>query len=201
MRSMMVTQECPTLVADRILLKPIQVNDAEDLFSLWSEGSTSELAGIEKPNNKESIAAGLEYFQLMNESGFFLKWSIREKISDTFMGEIELYPLKPQIQPWHEWAIGYSLKEKVRGKGFMSEAVRRVLCFAFIEKSAYRIKADVPEKNVKSLKLLRNNGFSCEGVQSNKLLLNGTFKNMSQLAITRARFFEGTNTKNQFIRI
>ena len=50
---------------------------------------------------------------------------------------------------------------------------------------------DVPEKNVKSLKLLRKNRFVYEGMQVNKLLVNNEFKNMSLLAITKARYFEG----------
>lgn len=182
---------CPTLMAKRIYLRPIQTDDAQDLFSLWSNESTSELGGIEKPKDIESIQGSIEYFQVLNASGFFLKWSVRDKKSNVFLGEIELYPLKPQVRPWIEWSIGYSLKEMVRGKGYMSEAVNRVLEFAFIEKSVLRVKADVPAKNIKSFKLLRKNGFSYEGVQINKLFVNGVFKNMSQLAITQARYFEG----------
>ncbi len=182
---------CPTLMAKRIYLRPIQENDARDLFALWSNESTSELGGIEKPRDIESIVGGIKYFQILNASGFFLKWSVRDRKSDVFLGEIELYPLKPQVRPWTEWSIGYGLNEIVRGKGYMSEAVNRVLEFAFIEKSVLRVKADVPAKNIKSFKLLRKNGFSYEGVQINKLFVNGVFKNMSQLAITQARYFEG----------
>jgi RimJ/RimL family protein N-acetyltransferase len=149
------------------------------------------MGGIVGPKDIESIIGSIEYFKVLNASGFFLKWSIRDKKTDSFLGEIELYPLKPQIRPWIEWAIGYSLKEMFRGKGYMSEAVNRVLDFAFVEKSVLRVKADVPEKNIKSLKLLRKNGFSYEGLQINKLFINGVFKNMSQLAITQARYFEG----------
>ena len=182
---------CPTLIAQRICLRPIQADDAKDLFNLWSNESTSEMGGIERPKDIETIIGSIEYFNVLNASGFFLKWSVRDKKTGSFLGEIELYPLKPQVRPWTEWSIGYSLKEMVRGKGYMSEAVNRVLEFAFIEKSVLRVKADVPVKNIKSFKLLRKNGFSYEGVQINKLFVNGVFKNMSQLAITQARYFEG----------
>jgi len=182
---------CPTLMAQRIYLRPIQATDAKDLFSLWSNESTSEMGGIERPKDIDSIVGSIAYFNVLNDSGFFLKWCMCDKKTDSFLGEIELYPLKPQIRPWSEWSIGYSLNESARGKGFMSEALEAVLKYGFNDLSVLRIKADVPEKNVKSLKLLRRNGFSYEGVQVNKLFVNGVFKNMSQLAITRARYFEG----------
>jgi len=62
---------CPTLMAKRIYLRPIQTDDAQDLFSLWSNESTSELGGIEKPKDIESIQGSIEYFQVLNASGFF----------------------------------------------------------------------------------------------------------------------------------
>ena len=182
---------CPILTAHRIVLKPIQIEDSKQLFAMWNSKCMSELAGIEKSQNIDAIKETIKYFMTMNLSGFFLKWAIRDKTTDEFIGEIEFYPLKPRVRPWQESAIGYSLKEMARGKGFMSEAVEAVLNYGFTELAVLRVKADVPEKNVKSLKLLRKNRFVYEGMQVNKLLVNNEFKNMSLLAITKARYFEG----------
>lgn len=58
---------CPTLQAERIYLRPIQTDDAQDLFSLCSNESTSELGGIEKPKDIESIQGGLTKSKIKEE--------------------------------------------------------------------------------------------------------------------------------------
>ena len=185
---MMSLMTCSSLVADRIYLVPVSPADAQDLFDLWTCSEVQKLGGFNPPSDLDSVIEVLAYFKKLGDTGFFLKWIIREKRTNEFLGECELYPLKPQVRPWLEWGVGYSLKRDAWGKGFMNEAVQRMLELAFGELNAVRVKADVMLPNEKSFRLLERVGFEAEGVQSCKGLISGTFQDMALMATTKSRY-------------
>lgn len=180
---------CPLLAADQIFLDPVTPSDAQDLFDLWTCPEVQKLGGFTPPVDTESVIGALDYFKTLGDSGFFLKWVIRNKETNEFLGECELFPLKPQIRPWLEWEIGYSLKRTVWGQGIMTKAVQRMLQHAFVELNAIRVKADVMVANEKSFKLLERAGFEAEGIQRGKRLISETFQDMALMAITRNQYF------------
>ena len=62
------------------------------------------------------------------------------------------------------------------GKGYISEAVRRVLSMLFNEIGAHRVKSDCHENNVRSIRLLERCGFRREGhLIENRRNPDGTF--------------------------
>ena len=116
--------------------------------------------------------------------------------TNEFLGELESYPLKPQIRPWIEWGLGYSLKKSAWGNGYMTEALNRLLLFAFTETLIIRLKADVLTTNVRSIHLLHKVGFLHEGIQTSKNFSNGQFNDMALMAYARERFTRERNFEN-----
>jgi len=163
---------------------------AFDLFDMWSTDGYAEISGINKPENISAVLAAVEGFRELNQSGCYFKWAIRNKMSGSFLGECELYAIRPQIRPCLEWAIGFSLKKDVWGNGFMTETLERILKFAFQEFIVNRIKADVLPENINSRKILEKLGFEYEGLQKSKDFIDGTFKSMVLMAHTRQRYHE-----------
>ena len=182
--------KCPTLEANRVILSPIDSSMALDLFNMWSTEGYAEISGFDKPEKISVVSAAVEDFRELNQSGCYFKWAIRNKMSGSFLGECELYAIRPQIRPCIEWAIGFSLKKDVWGKGFMTEALERILKFACQEFIVNRIKADVLPENIKSRKILEKLGFEYEGLQKSKNFINGTFRSMALMAHTRQRYHE-----------
>ncbi len=181
---------CPELSAQRIVLKPVESSDAHDFYELWTSDGLSVSGGFEKPGDLDAVVNSLNYFKNLNASGFYFKWSIRLCDTNEFLGELECYPLKPQIRPWMEWGLGYSLKKSAWGQGFMSEALARLLHFAFAESVIIRLKADVSTHNARSYRLLKKVGFLEEGIQSAKNFSNGQFNDMTLMAFTRERYLQ-----------
>jgi ribosomal-protein-alanine N-acetyltransferase len=179
---------CPTLISERIVMQPIQLEDADNLFEMWTTDGFDISGGYEKPISIQAVADSINYFMVLNTSGFYLKWSIRLRDTNEFLGELECYPLKPQIRPWIEWGLGYSLKKSAWGNGYMTEALNRFLVFAFEEISVIRLKADVLPSNLRSLHLLNKVGFLHEGVQISKNFSNGKLNDMALMAYARERF-------------
>jgi len=177
---------CPRLETVRLALVPLQPEDADALFEMWDSESFSRAAGIDRPADRAAVAAVAAFFVQLNATGTYLKWSVRDRSSDEFLGECELYPLKPQVHPWIEWGIGYSLKESAWGRGYMTEALRRVLDHLFDAATpASRVKADVDPANGRSRALLERLGFRLEGTQSAKCMIQGRACEMLLMAQTR----------------
>lgn len=183
---------CPILVGERTVLRPVAVSDAEDLFHHWSAIEIREPGAVEKPDDLMSVECGIEYFNSLNAAGYYYKWAIRDRVSNHFLGEIELFPLKVQIKPWHEWSIGFSLAKKEWGKGLMTESVQEVLDFAFTQMHVRRIKADVVQNNERSKKLLAKFGFRYEGLQVDMVCLDGNYLDLLLLAVSANQYKEHT---------
>jgi len=179
---------CPELDARRIGLRPIAPEDAGDLMAMWSDPGFAQAAGIEATTDLAALTRSLGQFAHLNRHGLYYKWSIRRLEDRAFLGEVELYPLKPQTAPWLEWGLGYSLAREHWGQGLMREALERVLRFALVESQVLRIRADVGAQNERSKLLLDKLGFRREGLQESKNFLYGRAVDMELWAISRKRY-------------
>ncbi|WP_238905134.1 GNAT family protein [Clostridium sp. YIM B02506] len=72
--------------------------------------------------------------------------------------------------------IGYSIDENEQGKGYMKEAVKLVLKYAFSELELHRIEATAMIENTKSQRVLRSCGFKELGISEKYLFINGEWK-------------------------
>lgn len=178
------------------MLDPVKASDAADFMAMWQDESFARDAGIEATHDLQSLTKALERFAQLNASGLFFKWCIRLKEPRSFIGEIEVYPLKLQTSPWLEWGIGYSLARNYWGQGLMREAIELALNYLFQESLAQRIRADVGPENQRSQHLLRRLGFRLEGLQEAKNLIHGKPVDMQLWAISQMRYFDSVRTSN-----
>ncbi|MFT5875843.1 MAG: ribosomal-protein-alanine N-acetyltransferase [Clostridium sp.] len=72
--------------------------------------------------------------------------------------------------------IGYSLDEKEQSKGYMKEAVKLVVEYAFEELDLHRIEATTLIDNEKSQRVLRNCGFKELGISEKYLYINSEWR-------------------------
>jgi ribosomal-protein-alanine N-acetyltransferase len=155
---------------------------------MWNSDGLAELSGIDAPTDVTCLLSGIEHFEQLNAAGFYRKWSIFLKYSNRLIGECEAYPLRPQIAPWEEWGIGYTLEKKSWRQGLTLEALQSVLSHVFAQEDTLRVKADVGEWNTPSIKLLEKLGFHHEGLQRSKNKAQGQVQDMKLLAITREQY-------------
>ena len=73
-------------------------------------------------------------------------------------------------------ALGYNLAEEVQGRGYMTEAVRAIVDFAFREWGLHRIAAAYMPRNERSAAVLRRCGFRVEGHAHAYLRINGRWE-------------------------
>jgi len=81
--------------------------------------------------------------------------------------------------------LGYLLGEKFTGKGYMTEAVKLMLKYAFSNLKLHRVEANVQPNNAPSINVLKRCGFSKEGFSRNYLKISGKWRDHERWAIIK----------------
>lgn len=79
--------------------------------------------------------------------------------------------------------IGYSLDADYNGKGYMTEAVKQVVRYAFEELKFHRIVGEASPRNPGSIRVLEKAGFQKEGLARSNVKINGVWQDHQVLAI------------------
>lgn len=72
--------------------------------------------------------------------------------------------------------LGYGIDARCEGLGMMSEALRRVIAYAFDELGLHRLRASYQPMNERSGRLLTRLGFEIEGYARNYLFIAGAWR-------------------------
>ena len=87
--------------------------------------------------------------------------------------------------------LGYALASDAQGRGYMVEAVRGAVAYAFQELGLHRIMAAYMPRNRRSATVLRRAGFTVEGYARDYLLIDGRWEDHVMTAITNPRWRRG----------
>jgi ribosomal-protein-serine acetyltransferase len=152
------------ITTERLSLAPIDGSDARDM---WSAVEASR-AHLEPwlpwvPFNID-LDASFRYGEASAsdwDAGRACRLAIRERATKRFLGVVGL----ESIAHLHESAeLGYWLRVDTTGHGFMTEASRALLTWAFGQMHAHRIRVAAATDNHASLAVIRRLGFRFEGL-------------------------------------
>ena len=86
--------------------------------------------------------------------------------------------------------LGYWVGLPYRGQGYMTEAVRLAVHYAFENLDLHRIEANIIPENTASIALVKRLGFRKEGLSERYLEINGAWQDHERWAITREEVSE-----------
>ena len=78
--------------------------------------------------------------------------------------------------PFQSCFLGYGLNGKYTNQGYMTEALHRIIGFAFEEVMLHRIEGNVMPKNFASRAVLEKCNFTYEGISKKYLKINGMWE-------------------------
>jgi len=117
----------------------------------------------------------LEHLKMIDEkinNNEGINWAITIKGNPEMIGIIGLY----RIQPEHYRAeIGYMLLPDFQGKGYVTEAIAKVVAYGFEDMKLHSIEAVIDPENDASAKVVANNGFIKEAHLKENEFFNGKF--------------------------
>ena len=161
------------LVSARLFLRPLRESDVDLVLELFTDPEMMEYAG--GPVKSERIRTEMAASVQRGADGSIGVWCICKAQTKEPIGTIALLPLPVEAEdtewelvctgemPEGDIEIGYFLRKDEWGQGYVSEAVSRVLEFAFSVASLEEIVAVIDPQNIASRKVLERTGFLSEG--------------------------------------
>ena len=163
---------------DRLILRSYRPGDGPIFYR----------AGIRNFDHLSEFESGNILFHLKNEdhsenvvkdlsakwkSGKYFFIGLFDKINNEWAGQLYVSPTNPELP---EFTLGFAADVNYEGKGYMGEAVNRVLEVLFKHMNIHRVISDCHEKNIRSIRLLERCGFIREGhLRDNKRNHDGSF--------------------------
>mgnify|MGYP001377402313 CR=1 FL=1 len=158
------------LESNRLLLRPISLDDKIDVFQYRSDKEVNKYQGwipetiedVEKFISKNPVKINVPetWFQLV----------IVEKESQKLIGDIGIHFFDKQN---FQVELGCTLHKDFQNKGYATESLTMVIDFLFLELKKHRIIASIDPENKNSIRLVERIGFRKEAHFIESLLVNG----------------------------
>ena len=169
---------------DRIIIRDYKESDLNDMHRLWSDKETMYYMDDILTNSIEETAVYLKT-GLENADGHY--FCICEKPSERYMGSIgytitETTPLGKIVH------MGYMLLPEYQGYGYMTEAAKKVIEFAFTKDNCVRITTGCIKAHEASYKVMEKAGFRKEGERIKACYHDGLMKDRLEYAINKDEY-------------
>ena len=161
------------LLSPRLRLTPIAEADIDITIALFTDPVVTEYAM--DPMSEADVRREMPVWTQRGAEGYLGVWLIADRISEEKLGTVALLPM-PIDEDDTDWdsvrsghvpdadiEIGYFLKPPAWGRGYASEACRRIIEFAFVDTPLSEIVAVIDDANDASRYVLERSGFTYQG--------------------------------------
>jgi ribosomal-protein-alanine N-acetyltransferase len=180
-------KEQPTLICERLLLRPFLMGDVAQVTALVGERDiASTTLAIPHPYDEAMAEEWIMKHPARYQSGRGVNYAIVIHNLNTLAGAIGL-----QINIEHRKAeLGYWIGKPFWGNGYATEASKKLIQFGFEELDLNRIYASHFVRNPASGYVLRNSGMEFEGRRRQDILKWGQFEDSDYYAILKNDYQE-----------
>lgn len=146
----------PILTTERLILRPLKISDAEDIFIHRNDEVVNTYLDNFRHLSIEDSITFIERVQREIAEGRTIMWVLSLKENDRFMGTVCFWRISKEA---HTAETGYTLLSEFHGKGYMNEALARIINYGLDVMGLRYIDAYTHQHNIASAKLLVKNGF------------------------------------------
>ena len=149
----------PTIESERIVLKPLTVSDAEDIFKRWTQDERVARYVRWFPHDSVEVTKQWLTEEVKNNlGGASYQWGFWLKETNYIFGSGGLVYNEEE----NLFEIGYNIMHKYWNKGYTTEAVKRMLQFGQEELHQNEFVAWYAKENPASGRILEKCGFIFE---------------------------------------
>jgi RimJ/RimL family protein N-acetyltransferase len=161
------------LRSERLALTPFAPTDLDLCLEMFTNPEVVAYAG--KPMSEAAISGEMSNWTKRGGNGCIGIWCISDRETGEKYGSAALLPMPieeddtdyslviPGKMPEGDVEIGYFLKRSAWGRGYATEACRRLLDFAFQETPLKEVVATLDKENTASINVLEKAGFVDHG--------------------------------------
>jgi ribosomal-protein-alanine N-acetyltransferase len=146
----------PVLTTERLILRCLELSDDQLLFKLRSNKIVNQYIVRPKQKDIKEIRSFISKINDEINNNEWIYWVISLKDDQTLIGDICLWNFSEEKTVAE---IGYELDPAFQGKGFMSEALKKIIEFGFKKIELDAIEAYTHKNNNNSTKLLLKYNF------------------------------------------
>jgi ribosomal-protein-serine acetyltransferase len=152
------------ILTERLALVPMDPTDGQDLWFAVQSSRDALKRWLPWVQFHADITASMRFTEasaLDWDQGRAFRFTVRERERFLFVGVVGLEAL---IHMHRSCELGYWLTDGSTGKGYMTEAARAALDFAFARMGAHRVRIAAATDNHRSLSVIARIGFRFEGI-------------------------------------
>lgn len=149
----------PIVETERLILDLLTDKDVNEVFELRSNPETMKYIPRPLVKNNDEALAHIKMILDKIETNEGINWAIRLKDNPKLIGIIGFYRLQPEN---YRAEIGYMTLPQFHGKGYVPEAVTRLIKYGFEDLKLHSIEAVIAPENYASEKVLQKCGFTKE---------------------------------------
>jgi ribosomal-protein-alanine N-acetyltransferase len=181
----MIAPKDLVLTAGRVNLRKLTDSDTKSLFAMFSHPEVMRYWSRPAMTEMAQAEALVQQIQTDYESGSSLPLAIERSSDHAFVGNCTLHH-------FHETSrraeMGYALARPFWGQGYMHEALRALLTYAFEPLDLNRLEADIDPRNVSSARSLERLGFRKEGHLRERWIVNGEVSDTGFYGLLRSEW-------------
>lgn len=167
----------PTLVGERVVLRPVTADDAPGLLDLLADEEGNRLTATRVPDF--TLEAARQWYGSRAEHDDRLDLAVVERASGEYAGEVVLNELERADCSCN---FRIALRAGYRDRGLGSEATRLVLGHAFAV-GLHRVELEVYAFNPRARRAYEKAGFVLEGTRREALRWDGEWIDAHVMAI------------------
>jgi RimJ/RimL family protein N-acetyltransferase len=171
---------------DRVRLRPLQTQDAEQSFASSLDSASRQFLqlGIELPTSVELQREAVEKYAGCKDVNGVIVFAI-ENLEGDHIGGISLHS---RDEKNGLFSFGIVLDRQHRGQGNATDAVRMLLRYGFWERRYQKCNSACAHTNEASIRLHKKLGFIEEGRRRRQLFFNGEYHDDVLFGLTREEF-------------
>ena len=172
----------PCLETDRLLLRPLKMSDAKDMYAYAKDPEVSRYV-LWDPHKSIWDTRRFLYFSIgQYRKGFPGSFAMELKDSGRMIGTIGFMWVNGEFKSAE---VGYSMSRDYWNRGLMTEALQEILRFGFEEMKLNRIEAQHDTQNPASGKVMAHCGMRFEGVLRQRVMNKGQYRDAAVYAILK----------------
>lgn len=177
-----VQREFPIIETERLILREVTLEDAEDMFVYLSDPDVVRHMGLEPYQSVKDIEDEIRWYQSIYKEGTGIRWGVTLRDSGRMIGSCVFLNRVPKH---HRAEAGFEISKAYWGKGMASEALKAVVPVGFQHYGLERIEALIEPENTPSQRLVERHGFVREGLLRHYEYTCGKFDDLYMYSILK----------------
>ena len=173
------------LETERLLLRRLAESDYPEIMELRGNAETMKFIPRPLVTNEEEALAHINNILSKKEESDAINWVITEKGNDSLIGIIGFF--RTQHENFRS-ELGYMILPQHHNKGYVTEAIKTTLNFAFNTLNLHSVNAIIDPSNFASARVLEKNGFRKEAHFVEDFFWNNAFIDSAHYGLLKREF-------------